>query len=43
MSILKDRNYKKYAIRKPININQIIKVDSWARYETMRMIKSLYA
>jgi hypothetical protein len=27
MSILNDRNYKKYAIRKPKNINQIIKID----------------
>ncbi len=31
MSVLKDRNYKKYAIRKPKNIDQIIKIDKWAR------------
>jgi len=31
MSVLNDRNYKKYAIRKPKNINQIIKIDEWAR------------
>ena len=31
MSILKDRNYRKYAIRRPKNINQIYKIDMWAR------------
>ena len=31
MSVLKDRNYKKYAIRKPKNINHIIEIDKWAR------------
>ena len=31
MSVLNDKNYKKYAIRKPKNINQIIKIDEWAR------------
>ena len=27
MSVLNDRNYKKYAIRKPKNINHIIEID----------------
>ena len=31
MTILGDRNYKKYAIRKPKNINQIIEIDMWAK------------
>ena len=31
MTILKDRNYKKYAIKKPKNINQIIEIDKWAK------------
>ena len=31
MSVLNDRNYKKYAIRKPKNINQIKEIDKWAR------------
>ena len=31
LKILNDRNYKKYAIRKPKNINDIIKIDKWAR------------
>ena len=35
MSVLNDKNYKKYAIRKPKNINHIIEIDKWAR-ETAR-------
>ena len=31
MTILNDRNYKKYAIRKPKNIKQILEIDNWAR------------
>ena len=31
MSVLNDRNYRKYAIRKPKNINQIIEIDNWGR------------
>ena len=31
MSILNDRNYKKYAINTPNNIHQIKKIDSWVR------------
>ena len=31
LKILNDRNYKKYAIRKPKNIKEIIKIDNWAR------------
>ena len=31
MTILNDRNYKKYAIRKPKNINQVQIIDNWAR------------
>jgi 1-deoxy-D-xylulose-5-phosphate reductoisomerase len=38
MIILKDRNYKKYAIRNPINIKQIKKIDTWARNLTLEKI-----
>ena len=38
-TILNDRNYKKYAIRKPQNINQIINIDKWARNTTLEKIK----
>ena len=30
-SILNDRNYKKYAIKVPRNLNQINLIDSWAK------------
>ena len=29
--IMKDRNYKKYAIKKPKNIKQIYDIDNWAK------------
>ena len=38
-TILNDRNYKKYAIKKPQNINQILKIDLWARKLTIDKIK----
>ena len=36
--VLNDRNYKKYAIRIPKNINQIYKIDEWARKTTLDKI-----
>ena len=42
MSVLKDRNYKKNAIQKPKNINQIIKTDSWAKLTALKKIKNFY-
>ena len=42
MIILNDRNYKKYAIRKPKNINQINKIDFWAKQKTKEKISNLY-
>ena len=38
MTILNNRNYKKYAIRNPKNIYQIKKIDEWARTQTMKKI-----
>ena len=40
LAILKDRNYKNYAIRKPNNLKQINIVDKWARNTTLKKIKS---
>ena len=40
MTILNDRNYKKYAIKKPKNLKQIKKIDLWAKNRTMELIKS---
>ena len=39
MSVLNDRNYKKYAIKMPYNLNQIINVDTWARNKTLEFTK----
>ena len=42
MTILDNRNYKKYAIRKPKNLKQISIIDSWARKLTLEKIKLKY-
>ena len=36
--ILRDRNYKKYAIKKPKNIKEIIKIDEWARETVIKYL-----
>ena len=38
--VLSDRNYKKYAIKKPKNITQILKIDDWSRNTTIEKIKA---
>ncbi len=42
MSILSDSNYKKYAIRKPKNLNEIIEIDSWSRKTILRKLTEYY-
>ena len=37
MGVLNDKNYKKYAIRNPRSINQIIKIDQWARNTAIKL------
>ena len=39
MSIMNDKNYKKYAIKRPNNINQIKSIDHWTREITFKKIK----
>ena len=41
MTILKDRNFKKYAIRNPKNINEIYKINNWARKKTLEKISKI--
>ena len=36
--ILRNKNYKKYAIKTPKNINQIYSIDAWARNITYKLI-----
>ncbi len=42
LDVLKDKNYKKYAIRKPSNFNTIYIVDTWAKNITYKKIKQFY-
>ena len=38
MAILKDRNYKKYAIKRPKNIYQILNINDWAKKKALDRI-----
>ena len=38
--VLKDRNYKKYAIKKPKNIDQIFKISEWTKKILMNKLNS---
>ena len=37
--VLNDRNYNKYAIKEPKKIEQIFKIDKWARNTTFIKIE----
>ena len=39
LSVLRDRNYKKYAIKEPRNIEQILQIDKWSRQTTYEKIE----
>ena len=36
--VLNDRNYKKYAIKEPKNINKIFQIDKWSRNTVFKKI-----
>tara|TARA_B110000211_G_scaffold231366_1_gene292838 strand:- start:10968 stop:12140 length:1173 start_codon:yes stop_codon:yes gene_type:complete len=38
LNVMRDRNYEKYAIKVPQNINQIMAIDKWAREVTFKKI-----
>ena len=40
--ILRDRNYRKYAIKRPKDLKQINKINSWAKLKTMEKIETTY-
>ena len=40
MAVLKDKNYRNYAIRIPKNINQIYEINNWAKKTTLKKIKN---
>ena len=42
LKVLNDRNYRKYAIRRPKDLEQINKINSWAKIKTLEKIESTY-
>ncbi len=40
MKILNDRNYRKYAIRKPKNIHEIYEIDKWTRKNVLKKLNT---
>ena len=38
ISILKDRNYKNYAVKEPSNIDKILKITNWAKKTTYKKL-----
>ncbi len=38
--VFRDKDFKKYAIKRTPNISQIYKIDKWARYKTLGIIKN---
>ncbi len=42
MSVLKDRNFKKNAVIRPLKLNQIIEIDKWSQKVTQSRIKENY-
>ena len=42
ISVLNDRNYKKYAIKEPKNINQIFLIDKWSRNTMYEKLQKKY-
>ena len=41
--VMKDRNYRKYAIKEPKNISQIYLIDKWSREVTLKYIRKNHA
>ena len=42
--VLKDRNYRKYAIKEPKNVSEIFQIDQWSRNTTYKKLnKKKYA
>ena len=37
--LLKNKNYKKYAIQKPVNLKKIYLIDNWTRKTTLKLLK----
>ena len=37
-----DRNYRKYAIKRPNNLKEILIIDDWAKNITMKILKIMF-
>ena len=42
MIIMRDRKYRKYAIKVPLNLREIFQIDEWARDKIKEIIKKKY-
>ena len=42
MSVLKDRNFKKNAVIRPLKLNQIIEIDKWSKKVAQSRIEENY-
>ena len=43
MAIMKDKNYRKYAIKPPLNLKKIFLVDKWTKDKVLKIIDNKYA
>ena len=43
MVIMRDKNYRKYAIQKPLNLKKIYLIDKWTKSKILEIIENKYA
>ena len=43
MAIMRDKNYRKYAIKPPLNLKKIFLVDKWTKDKVLKIIDNKYA
>ena len=43
MDIMRDKNYRKYAIRSPLNLKKIFLIDKWTKNRILKIIETKYA
>ncbi len=43
MDIMRDKNYRKYAIRSPLNLKKIFLIDKWTKNRILQIIQNKYA
>ena len=41
IKVMNDRNYKKYAIKKPTNLKKIQLIDLWAKEKVLQLLKKV--